>query len=227
MLKLRMKNFVFFILTAFFVLPLHAQEESSNVRSGNKMYKAGKYTDAEVAYRKGLQKNPKSFEANYNLGNALFKQGKYADALEQYKTSMALQTSNKEKLAAAFHNAGNALLSEKKIEESINAYKMALKANPRDNETRYNLAYAQSLLQQQQKNQDKNKDKEKQEKQKEKEQEKKEEQQNQPPPQPKPSDMSKENAQQILDALMQDEKNTLEKAKKQNIRSRKSADKDW
>jgi alpha-galactosidase/6-phospho-beta-glucosidase family protein len=106
---------------------------------------------------------------------------------------------------------------------------MALKANPRDNETRYNLAYAQSLLQQQQKNQDKNKDKEKQEKEqeKEKEKEKKEEQQNQPPPQPKPSDMSKENAQQILDALMQDEKNTLEKAKKQNIRSRKSADKDW
>jgi tetratricopeptide (TPR) repeat protein len=138
---------------------------------------------------------------------------------------MALQTGNKEKLAAAFHNAGNALLSEKKIEESIHAYKMALKANPRDNETRYNLAYAQSLLQKQQQNQDKNKDKEKQEQ--EKEQEKKEEQQNQPPPQPKQSDMSKENAQQILDALMQDEKNTLEKAKKQNIRSRKSADKDW
>ena len=225
MLKSRMKNFVFFILTAFFILPLHAQVESSDVRSGNKMYKAGKYTDAEVDYRKGLQKNPKSFEANYNLGNALFKQGKYAEALEQYKTSMALQTGNKEKLAAAFHNAGNALLSEKKIEESINAYKMALKANPRDNETRYNLAYAQSLLQKQRQNQDKNKDKEKQEQ--EKEQEKKEEQQNQPPPQPKQSDMSKENAQQILDALMQDEKNTLEKAKKQNIRSRKSADKDW
>ena len=108
------------------LLPLAAQEESTDVRAGNKLYKSEKYVDAEVAYRKGLQRNPKSFEATYNLGNALFKQGKYADALQQYKNSLALQPSQKEKIAAAFHNAGNALLSDKKIEESINAYKMAL-----------------------------------------------------------------------------------------------------
>ena len=220
-----MRNFVFIIITVFFAIPLFAQEESPDVRAGNKMYKAGKFTDAEIAYRKGLQKNPKSFEANYNLGNALFKQGKFADALEQYKASLAFETENKEKIAATFHNTGNALLSDKKIKESIDAYKMALKANPKDNETRYNLAYAQSLLKQQQQQQQQNQDKDKQDK--EQEQEKKEEQQNQPPPKPKQSDMSKENAQQILDALMQDEKNTLEKAKKQNVRSRKSADKDW
>ena len=203
---------------------LTAQKESDDLRAGNRHYKNKKYTEAEIEYRKALQKNSKSFEANYNLGNTLFRQGKYEQALEQYHSAHSL-TKDKEKLAYDFHNIGNALMSGTKYDKAIEAYKMALKNNPKDNETRYNLAYAQSLLQQQQKNQDKNKDKEKQEK--EKEQEKKEEQQNQPPPQPKPSDMSKENAQQILDALMQDEKNTLEKAKKQNIRSRKSADKDW
>lgn len=221
---MKIKNLILFILAAIYTFPLIAQVESPNVRSGNKVYKTGKYTDAEIAYRKGLEKNPKSFEANYNLGNALFKQGKFSDALEQYKTSLALETTNKAKIAATYHNTGNALLSEQKIQESIDAYKLALKANPKDNETRYNLAYAQTLLKQQQQDKDKEQEKKEQEKEQDKEQK---EQENQPPPKPKQSEMTKENAQQILDALMQDEKNTLEKAKKQNIRSRKSADKDW
>lgn len=222
MMFVRMKFKVLSLLMFCTVTSVLAQEESADVRAGNKLYKSEKYVDAEVAYRKGLQRNPKSFEATYNLGNALFKQGKYADALQQYQRSLALQPTQKEKIAAAFHNAGNALLSDKKIQESIDAYKMALKANPKDDETRYNLAYAQMLLKKQQQNKDKDKDKEKEkEKEKKKEQDKNQQQQQQQP------QMSKQNAQQILDALMQDEKNTMEKTKKQQVRARKSADKDW
>ncbi len=209
---------VLLFLTLFSALAL-AQKESDDVRAGNKQYNAGKFTDAEVSYRKGLLKNNKSFEANYNLGNALFRQQKYTDALEQYQNAVALQKDDKIKLAAAFHNIGNALLSEKKIEESIKAYKNALKANPLDNDTRYNLAYAQSLLKKQQ--QDKKDDKKN-----EKEQDKNEEKP-EPKPQPQQPKMSKENAQQILEALMQDEKNTMEKAKKQAAKGKKSAEKDW
>ncbi len=212
------------ILTAFLLLfanSIVAQEEAAHVKAGNKLYKTEKYVDAEVAYRKGLQKNPKSFEATYNLGNALFKQGKNTEAFEQYKNAAALQSDNKEKMAAVFHNAGNALLAEKKIDESINAYKMALKMNPKDDETRYNLAYAQMLRKKQQQNKDKKDDKEKD---KEKEKQQQQQQQQQQQEQPK---MSKQNAQQILDALMQDEKNTMEKTKKQPVRAKKSAEKDW
>lgn len=215
---MRIQLIIILILIA--LSPLAAQEESANVSEGNKLYKSEKFVDAEVAYRKGLQKNPKSFEGTYNLGNALFKQKKYPEALEQYKNALALQPSAKEKIAAAFHNAGNALLSDKKIEESINAYKMALKANPKDDETRYNLAYAQMMLKKQQQNKDKDKDKE-QEKEQKKEQDKNQQQQQQQP------QMSKQNAQQILEALMQDEKNTLDKKKTQPVRARKSAEKDW
>ena len=93
--------------------------------------------------------------------------------MEQYGNSIALQPNDKERLAAAYHNTGNALLSDKKIEESINAYKMALKNNPKDNDTRYNLAYAQMMLKKQQQNQDKNKDKNKDQKQDQKEDQKK------------------------------------------------------
>lgn len=149
------------ILLIFIALkPLLAQEEWSDVREGNKLYKSEKYIDAEVAYRKGLQKNRMSFEAYYNLGNALFKQKKYPEALEQYKIALALQPTEKAKIAAVYHNVGNALLSDKKIQESIDAYKMALKANPKDDETRYNLAFAQTLLQQQKNNQQKKSQKE-------------------------------------------------------------------
>jgi tetratricopeptide (TPR) repeat protein len=123
-----------------------AQKESSDVRNGNKLYKSGKFTDAENAYRKGLAVNSKSFEATYNLGNALFKQKKYPEALEQYTTALALKPTEKMRIAAGFHNTGNALLADNKIEESINAYEMALKSNPTDNDTRYNLAFAQMKL---------------------------------------------------------------------------------
>ncbi len=231
-----MKKIIYILMMSLLTFTVAAQKESADVRSGNKMYKSGKYTEAEIAYRKGLLKNPKSFEATYNLGDALFKQKKYPEALQQYNNALALQPGNKEKIAAAFHNTGNSLLMDKKIEESIKAYEMALKANPKDNDTRYNLAYAQTLLKQQQKqnkdNKDKNKDKNKQNKdQKKKDQDKKDQQnkdQNkEQQPQPQQPKMSKENAQQILDALQQDEKKAQDNAKRQQVRGVKKAEKDW
>ena len=195
---------------------LFAQSENNDIRQGNQYFKEGKFAQAEVSYRKALQKNKTSFEANFNLGNALYRQGKYSNAFEQYKNAIALDQKDKKKLAAAFHNLGNALLKDNKLEESIAAYKKALKANPNDNDTRYNLAYAQQLLKKQ-KDKDKNKDQNK---------DKKDQQQKQQP-QPQQPKMSKDNAQQILDALMQDEKNTLDKTKKQPVHGQKNADKDW
>lgn len=209
-----------------------AQKESNDVRAGNKLYKSSKFTDAEVAYRKGLQKNSKSFEANYNLGNALFKQKKYKEALEKYNNAIALKSTDKHKIASTLHNVGNSLFVEKKYEESINAYKAALKNNPKDDDTRYNLAYAQLMLKKQQEEQkkdqkDQNKDQNKnQNKQDQKQNKDQQKEQPQPQQQNKPQ-MSKENAQQILDALMQDEKNTQDKAKKTQVRGTKKAEKDW
>lgn len=155
-----MEKIVYILMLSMLSLSVFAQKESADVRAGNKLYKAEKFTEAEIAYRKGLQKNSKSFEANYNLGNALFRQKKYSDALEQYKVALELKPTEKNKIAAAYHNTGNSLLVDNKIEESIDAYKTALKNNPKDDETRYNLAYAQALLkkqQQDQKKQDKQK----------------------------------------------------------------------
>lgn len=213
------KIVLIFTLITFAITGILAQAENNDIREGNRLYKEKKYQQAEIAYRRALQINKKSFEANFNLGNALYKQGKFSNALDQYNNAVAIESKDKNKLAAAYHNVGNALFNDKKYDESITAYKKSLKANPKADDTRYNLALAQAMLKKQQndkKNQNKDKNKNKQEPQKQQQQ-----------PQPQQPKMSKENAQQILDALMQDEKNTLDKTKKQPAKTQKNSDKDW
>lgn len=223
---MRTKKMVLFLLISCVALPAVAQEENMYIREGNTHYKSNRFTEAEISYRKGLLKNPSSNEATYNLGNALFKQEKYAEALEQYQQVVPSDKISKEKLAAALHNTGNSLLMQQQVAESIEAYKNSLKINPKDDETRYNLALAQYLLKEQENNQDQQKDQQPQpepdeQQNQQKKDDSKEEQQ------PQPSDISKERAEQILEALMQDEDETMEKAKKQPKSSRKVVEKDW
>ena len=160
MVRLSMKRFSIFIfmctLTSFAV----AQKESSDVRRGNSAYNKEKYVDAEVNYRKGLEKNANSFSGTFNLGNSLYRQEKYAEAVEQFQAAAALAGTDKGRIAAAYHNIGNSLLQSGDFAKSIDAYKQALRNNSKDNDTRYNLVYAQQMLkqQQQQQNQDDQKD---------------------------------------------------------------------
>ncbi len=220
-----------YILLVSLLMPLSlfAQKEGDDLRVGNKHYKNEKYTEAEIEYRKALQKNDKSFEANYNLANAFFKQGKYDQAFEYYKKALPLAT-DKKKLAYEFHNIGNTLMAGNKIQEAIEAYKMALKNNPKDNETRYNLAYAQAQLKKQQNQNDsggQNKDNQQQPDEQKQPEQKPDEQSKNEQPQPQHPQMSKENAQQILQALEQDEKETQEKAKNAQRKAVRRAEKDW
>src|SRR5690242_2136100 len=195
-----------------------AQSDKKLIREGNKSYDNKKYSDAEVSYKKSLDKNQKSYEANFNLGDAYYKQGKYDDAAKQFEL-LKSEKKDKKTEAAALHNLGNTLLKNKKYKESIDAYKQALKLNPNDEDTRYNLAYAQTMLkqeqqrqqQQQQQNQDKNKDKKDQKQQPKPEQQKQEQAQKQ---QEQKKEISKEDAERILQALNNDEKDKHKKKAK-------------
>ncbi|KAB2828639.1 MAG: tetratricopeptide repeat protein [Bacteroidales bacterium] len=216
------KEIILSVVLSLALAPSWAQDENAPIKAGNKNFKAQKYTEAEIEYRKGLLKNSQSFEANYNLGNALFRQQKYQEALQQYQAAVPLGHDSKLKLASALHNAGNALLLEKKVAESIEAYKQALKLNPNDNDTRYNLAFAQYLLKNQPPQQNQNQPQNQNQKQDQDKQQQEQQQQAQ-----QNDAMSKEQAEQILQALMQDEKETMEKAKKQPKASRKGTEKNW
>ena len=212
--------------------------ERDYLRSGNRLYKDSTFVKAEIDYRKALELNPKSSDAMYNLGNALLMQQKGKEAMEQFEAASRVEK-DKEKLAQIYHNMGVILQSSKQLLQCIEAYKQALRNNPKDDETRYNLALAQKQLkdqQQQQQNQDqqqqqqaKKKDEKQQQNKDQQEQEKKNQQnqQNQQNPQQNQNEMSKENAEQLLKAAMQDEKDVQDKVKKAIQVQGQKLEKDW
>lgn len=210
------------------------QQDRKYLRSGNKFYRDSTFVKAEVDYQKALDQNPNSADAMYNLGNAMLMQQKAQDAMKQYAAAARVEK-DKKKLAEIYHNMGVILQSSKQYPQCIEAYKKALRNNPKDDETRYNLALAQKMLkdQQQQQNQDKQqkqdqKQDNKQQNKDQQDQNKKDQQNPQQNPQQKNQDqMSKENAEQLLKAAMQDEKNVQDKVKKAvKIQGRK-LEKDW
>lgn len=209
------------------------KSERDYMRSGNKLYNDSLFVKAEVDYRKALELNPKSTDAMYNLGNALLMQNKAKEAMEQFDAVTRIEK-DKGKLARAYHNMGVILQSSKQYPQCIEAYKQSLRNNPHDDETRYNLALAQKMLkdQQQQQNQDKQQEQkqdQKQDDQKDQNKDRNEDQKKQPQQnqQQNKNEMSKENAEQLLNAVMQDEKNVQDKVKKQIQVSGKKLEKDW
>ena len=206
------------------------------LRSGNKLYNDSLFIKAEVDYRKALEINPKSTDAMFNLANALLMQQKAQEAMEQYESVSKIEK-DKEKLAQIYHNMGVILQSSKQLPQCIEAYKESLRNNPKDDETRYNLALAQKQLKDQQQDQQNQDQQQQQQKQKEEQKEEQKDQnkdqqeqnkdQQQQPQQQNKNEMSKENAQQLLNAVMQDEKNVQDKVKKQLQIQGKKLEKDW
>lgn len=250
-----MRVLVILIFIAFQGSLVFAQKEKKDIHEGNKLYEQKKYKEAEASYRKSLNKAQASVAGNFNLGDALYKQKKLEDAGKKF-TDIANSSTDKGVKAQAYHNLGNSLLESNKIEESIAAYKKSLINNPKDDQTRYNLAYAQEKLKQQQqqkkddkkkddknkdKKDDKNKDKQDQNKdQKDKDKQDKDKQnkdkkdqekkdgKDQKGEQPQPDKLSKEEAERLLEALNQEEKNTQDKLKNKKAKGVKGRIvKDW
>ena len=210
-----------------------AQTDRQYIRQGNKLFRSGDYPNAEVSYRKAIEKNPKNPQAVFNLGNALMAQKKDSAAVMQYESATKLET-NPLRKAKAYHNVGVICQSHKMYGEAIEAYKSALRLNPNDDETRYNLVLCKHQQKKQQQNQqnqnqqgndnqkkDDKKDQQNKDQQQDKQDDKK--QQEQPKPQ-----MSKDNAEQLLNAAIQNEKQTQDKLKKaQQQPQRRSTQKNW
>ena len=228
------KKYISFFLLLLMAATVSAQKaERDFIRKGNRFFKDSVYVDAEVNYRKALETNPQSTVSMFNLGNTLAQQNKLQEAMEQYVAATKIEK-DKNDLAQIYHNMGVIFQSQKDYGKAVEAYKQSLRNNPKDDETRYNLALAQKMLkdqQQNQQNQDQNKQQQ-QDQQEDKQDQSKDQQQNkdqQQPPQPqkKDSEMSKENAEQLLNSVMQDEKDVQDKVKKQQVIQGGRLEKDW
>lgn len=197
-----------------------AQSDRHFIRTGNKLYRNQNYPKAEVEYRKAMSQNGSNAHAVYNLGNALMMQQKDSAAIVQLENAGKMEA-NKTRKAMAYHNIGTICQRHQLYGDAIKAYEEALRNNPNDNETRYNLALCKRLNknnkeQQKQQQQQQQKEQQKEQKQKEKQQ-------------PKPKEqMSKENAEQLLNAAIQDEKATQQRLKKATQQpSRRTVEKNW
>ena len=236
---MRWIKIIFIYSLVMIAMNAFAQKERKYIRQGNKEFENANFENSEVSYRKAVDlEEKKSHEPAFNVGDALYKQEKYEDAIEQFNSLADVEVSKEEK-AKIYHNIGNSLLQSNKLQESIEAYKNALRNNPNDMETKYNLAYAQKKLEEQEQqqdqdkdNQDQNKDQQDQDKdkndqnqdqEKDKQEQNKDQQQQQQQPQ-----ISKEDAERILQALANDEKDTQEKVKEQQAAAAKvKVEKEW
>ena len=126
------------------------------------------FTEAEKVYRKALSEKPTNAKGAYNLGHAYYNSELFDEALS--RLTEAAKNGNKEEKHLAYHNIGNTLMQNKDCKKAVEAYKNALRNNPKDDETRYNLALAQECAKEQggggkdkdqEKNQEKNNDEKK------------------------------------------------------------------
>lgn len=219
-------RYLLVLILSLLLSPVVAQNARQLVRQGNKQFRLGNAAESEVSYRKAVEKDARNPQANYNLGNALMLQRKDSLAITQFEKA-AKQETNPLRRAQAFHNMGVVCQQHQMFGEAIEAYKEALRNNPTDDQTRYNMALCKRQQQQQQQNQQQqqqNKDnKDQQDKNQQQQQKQQKEQQKEDE-----QKMSKENAEQLLNAAMQEEKQTQERMKKAMQKPQKrQLEKNW
>ncbi len=240
--KIKYRKILLYLLSAltfavlFVPLTAYSQGDKKYIREGNRDYEKENYADSEIAYRKALNRNNASSSAVFNIGNALYKQEKFEDAGKQFSNSFEMNDDRRKK-SASLYNLGNSLLMADRIPESIEAYKGSLKLDPHNLEAKYNLAFAQDLLKQQeeqpQQNQDQdqgNQDDKQQQDQDDNGQDNDQQQdqddngQDNDQQQDQESQISREDAERILNSLANDEKDIqeqikLDKAKQQKVKT--------
>ena len=210
------------------MLPACAQGDCQLIRQGNQLYRQGDYPQAELCYRKAIAAQPANGTAHYNLGCALQKQKKDQQALVQYKQA-AKTISGPKRQSQAYYNMGTVLQGQKEYAKAMEAYKNALRMNPQNERARYNYVQCKRLLkqQQQQKKQKQNKNQNKDQKDKNKNKKKKENKDpNKQQKQKDQNQMSRQNAEQLLNAAMLKEQETQQRLNLHQP-NKKKLDKNW
>jgi tetratricopeptide (TPR) repeat protein len=219
------KQSILFSILLFSVLSSSAQSDMTSIRKGNKAYLSKQFNEAIANYQKATTEDPANYKGWYNLGNALYEKGKPDDAVQAYDQAIqnADSVNNKE---AAWYNKGVVLQNNKKLPDCIDAYKNALRLDPDDADARLNLQKALQQQKQQQPKPDSTKQQNKQPPPKKQKQDNKQQKQ-QPQPPPQQPQMSKEDAEEKLKALAQQEKDLQDKLRKGSASALDKPEKDW
>jgi tetratricopeptide (TPR) repeat protein len=224
MKKSKMKN-PFLYLFILFSLTVWSQKKDSDLPKANEEFVAKNYSEAEANYRISQSKFPEKATSSYNLGNAIYTQKQPAESKLAFAKAIEKAKTYTEK-HKAFHNLGNAFMSEKNYEQAEQAYKNALINNPVDEETRYNYALAKKKNKENPKKEDKKKDDKKKDEEKKDEDKPKDDKGDKPKPEPSPE--SKQQLENMLNALNNEEKKVQEKMNKNKQKGTPvKPEKDW
>jgi Ca-activated chloride channel homolog len=235
-------------LALLFISLAAGAQSSIFLQDGNKNYDKQNYKAAAQDYSLAIKKDTNNTAALFNLGNSLYQQKMYDESRKVMESTARKLANDKKGNAAANYNMGNTYMSQQKWEDAVNAYKQTLRNNPQDADAKYNLSYAEQMMKKQQDQNKQNKDKNKQDQKKDqnkKDQQNKDkqdkdkqdkDQQNKDPkdqqnkdqqqPQSQPSKLSQQQADQLLNALQQEEKKLQDKMKKEKGAPVKM-EKDW
>nr|WP_314437903.1 tetratricopeptide repeat protein [uncultured Porphyromonas sp.] len=225
---MRSKLIYILCLTAFAYGSSSAQWIKSDVRRAGKLYKKGNYAAASAEYRRAILKDSLYAKASFGLANSAYQEGHYDQAKSYLERLAGNEQLPQRQQADVLHNLGNVAMKQKDYRAAVEAYEEALIRNPQNEGTRYNLVLAQRLLkqqeqqkdnkqqqnkqdQQQQQQQDKQKDKQdpkKQDQQQNAQQKQDNKQQGGKPAEPRPGQMSKEQAEQLLNSFRSDDEQT-------------------
>jgi tetratricopeptide (TPR) repeat protein len=236
------KSFISVLAFLFLTQTVFAVDYIDLVKKGNQALKAKDNKKALDLYRQAETEIPESPELNYNLGGALHEEGNFEEAIERFQRS--LNTVEPKQEASAHYNLGNTYFRQQDYQKAIASYQEALTLNPDDMDSKFNLELSRKMLkeqikpeqqnnqQQQQQNQEQDQQQQQQQNQNQQEQEqqdpqdKKDQQQQQKSQQPNEQKMSKEDAERILNALKDDEKDIQKKVQRQ-VKAGNYSGKDW
>jgi Ca-activated chloride channel family protein len=201
----------------------------SIMRSGNQALNKGNIEQALEKYQEALIQEPDNDKIHYNIGRALYKLQKYPEAISEFQ--LGLLTKDKSFQAKTLYNIGNCHFKQGKLDDAINSYVSSLLLNPKDVKTKQNLEFCLIQKQQQQTQsdsakQDQNQQKQEQQQNQQQNQDQKQQQAQQPKPQSQKGQINKGEADRILQALQNKEKDNMKKQKEQPQKQEK-VDKDW
>lgn len=184
----------------------------SKMRAGNAQMKKGNYQEALQKYQEALVLEPDNVKIHYNMGRALYKMDKHQEAASEFQLGML--SKDKKFQSRTMYNIGNCAYRQRAWDQAIQAYTMSLILNPKDIQAKQNLELALRMKEQQQQSQG---DSSRQDQQP----------QNRPKPQPQPQkgEMSRQEAQRVLQALQNRERENLKKH--QERPQSEKVEKDW
>ncbi|MDH4210768.1 MAG: tetratricopeptide repeat protein [candidate division WOR-3 bacterium] len=201
----------FFWCTALIAVSVAWSDVGSDMRRGNYLERKGEYDAALESYQKALVQEPDNPKIHYNIGRVLYRMEKYDEAVSEFQLGFL----DKERMfqSNVFYNIGNSQFKKGQLEVSIDAYKMSLLANPEDLQAKQNLEFCLRIKEKLQ-NQPQSDSTQQQHPPDE-----------QPQPQPDESEIGKEQAERVLQAMENKERENLEKSRVQE--RKESVEKDW